>query len=216
MDWSINHSDPASVWCMILSCYVGQQCPAGRFGNQTGLAALTDCPLCSSGWYCPVPGATKPHAECTAGHYCKLGATSATPDGESWGYKCPSGHYCPQGTPTPQPCDKGTYQPMEGMCIRSVLWSDFDFCQMKHLKCYIPGTICRLSDRLHGMRCLLSLCDCHILMLIVGKAAAADCVACDAGEYCQNSGMTNTSGPCDAGYYCTRRSKFPNPTGIYT
>ena len=50
---------------------------------------------------------------CSAGHYCQLGAEAAIPDGEVWGYLCPVGHYCPEGTPTPQPCDRGSYQPLE-------------------------------------------------------------------------------------------------------
>ena len=96
--------------------FAGEECPIGRYGNQTGLKTATECPLCDPGWYCPSTGLTEPHEECTAGHYCELGATSANPTNETYGYYCPVGHYCPQGTPTPQQCPPGTYNPYTGMC----------------------------------------------------------------------------------------------------
>ena len=100
----------------------GVQCPIGRYGNTTGLTADVDCSLCDPGYHCPQTGLTLPYAECSAGHYCELGAEAPNPNGETWGYHCPDGHYCPQGTPIPVPCDRGTYQPLEqrateGDCI---------------------------------------------------------------------------------------------------
>lgn len=93
----------------------GVNCPAGRFGNITGLRQEKECSLCSPGMYCPTPGLVMPYAECEAGYYCELGATRPNAANETWGYLCPAGHYCPQGTPVPLPCGKGTYQPVEGM-----------------------------------------------------------------------------------------------------
>ena len=104
---------PEGKYC-ILGSVTGQDCPAGRFGNQTGLRAETECPPCDPGWYCPSPGLTTPYRPCEAGHLCILGATFATPVNETWGYLCPSGHYCPEGTPTPVQCPRGTFQPASG------------------------------------------------------------------------------------------------------
>ena len=100
--------------CTLYMHVTGTGCPAGRFGNITGLTVDTDCFECSPGWYCPTIGLVVPHAECTESHYCLLGALSPTPDGESWGYLCPVGHYCPQGIPTPQPCPSGTFKASTG------------------------------------------------------------------------------------------------------
>jgi hypothetical protein len=93
---------------------VGTPCPATRYGNTTGLAQATECPMCDPGWYCPSPGLVEPFKLCEPGHYCELGANTSNPTNETYGYLCPVGHYCPKGTPTPQPCDKGYYQPSLG------------------------------------------------------------------------------------------------------
>ena len=92
----------------------GVPCPAGRYGNTTGLAAPEDCTLCDAGHYCSQPGLIHPDGLCAAGHYCVLGATGSSPINETWGYLCPEGRYCPQGTPSPVKCDRGTYQPELG------------------------------------------------------------------------------------------------------
>ncbi|XP_013387786.1 multiple epidermal growth factor-like domains protein 11 [Lingula anatina] len=149
---------PQGLYCPQGSS-VGVNCPIGRYGNQTGLTTSTECTLCDPGWYCPTPGLTASWGECTAGHYCELGATAASPRNETWGYLCPVGHYCPQGIPTPTPCPQGTYQPS--------------------------------AD---------------------GKANVTDCLACDAGYYCQVSGSENVTNQCSPGYYCQGGANVSTPT----
>ena len=47
---------------------------------------------------------------------------------------------------------------------------------------------------------------------VVGKQAESDCVPCDPGYYCQESGQHNVTGECYAGYYCVEGSDTPVPT----
>ena len=92
----------------------GIPCPPGTYGNTTGLASVSDCTMCDSGWYCPMPGLTQPWDLCDPGHYCELGADRSNPFNETTGYLCPTGHHCPEGTNVPMPCDRGYYQPLTG------------------------------------------------------------------------------------------------------
>ena len=75
----------------------GLPCPVGTYGHKRGLTNETDCAPCDPGKYCDVVGLNSPAGDCTAGHYCLLGAEHAAPIGETWGYYCPEGHYCPTG-----------------------------------------------------------------------------------------------------------------------
>lgn len=113
IDGSTGNICPLGKYCPQGSA-LGTDCPPGRYGNTTGLAAETDCPLCDAGYYCPMPALTAPYQQCEAGHYCQIGAQYANPFNQTWGYLCPKGHYCPKGTPTPISCGRGTYQPDEG------------------------------------------------------------------------------------------------------
>ena len=37
------------------------------------------------------------------------------------------------------------------------------------------------------------------------------CILCDKGKFCNESGLTNPSGPCTAGWYCQQGSKNAKP-----
>ena len=47
--------------------------------------------------------------------------------------------------------------------------------------------------------------------LHTGKQSDADCVPCDPGFYCQESGQANVTGECYAGYYCVEGADTPTP-----
>lgn len=82
-----------------------------------GIGSLAQCTSCDPGKYCPSPSATSPVANCTAGYYCVLNATTAQPVDGVTGDICPTGHYCPEGFGEPFPCEDGTYAGTTGMAV---------------------------------------------------------------------------------------------------
>jgi hypothetical protein len=72
---------------------------------------------CTPGKYCGTTGLASETGDCTAGYYCKGGATSATPTDGTTGNQCPTGHYCPAGSKAPTACPIGTYLNIKGKII---------------------------------------------------------------------------------------------------
>nr|XP_006821768.1 PREDICTED: multiple epidermal growth factor-like domains protein 10-like [Saccoglossus kowalevskii] len=216
--------------------YSGIDCPAGRYGNTTGLSADIECPLCDPGYYCPNPGLVTPFDECTAGHYCELGATTPNPTSESYGYLCPVGHYCPQGTPTPVDCGAGYRQPQEGMddisdclpcdggyyCLTSGQPNVTDQCDEGYF-CSSAAYIANPTDGVTGDICPIGHhcplgserpipCSNGTYMNVTG---AAVCLECPAGYYCIRGDYPI---PCEPGYYCPAGTAYdlqPCPAGTY-
>ena len=48
-----------------------QPCPAGTYGNSTGLRRSEDCSPCPGGWYCDGFNNVEPTDVCDPGFYCK-------------------------------------------------------------------------------------------------------------------------------------------------
>jgi hypothetical protein len=96
------------------------KCPAGYFGNSTGLSSNICSGVCPSGYYCP-EGSSLPILCRHTSTYCPTG--SAIPIGVSDGYYsdkmnsfqaiCPIGTYCISGVRTP--CPEGHYGDTEGL-----------------------------------------------------------------------------------------------------
>lgn len=53
------------------------------------------------------------------------------------------------------------------------------------------------------------MCECFSL----GKQSLSDCVPCEAGYYCLESGNNTVTGKCAPGYYCVDKAWEPTPTG---
>lgn len=115
-------------------------CPARSFSNQSSLWNYTQCTPCEPGKYCNgegqnltsltllqsaelnyvtllslLSGNTEPTDFCAAGHYCTLGAETATPVDGITGDICPEGKYCPVGTIVGVDCPKGTFSNLTGL-----------------------------------------------------------------------------------------------------
>lgn len=58
---------PAGFYCPESTGYVWQSCPAGTFSSMTGLANVTQCTQCTSGYYCDVENATSEAGELSLG-----------------------------------------------------------------------------------------------------------------------------------------------------
>ena len=56
-------------------------CPRGTWNNGTGLSSADECTLCPNGYYCATDGLDAPSGPCSAGHFCRLGATTPSPEG---------------------------------------------------------------------------------------------------------------------------------------
>ncbi|XP_077985306.1 uncharacterized protein LOC144439946 [Glandiceps talaboti] len=226
---------PLGRYCEIGSV-AGVHCPAGRYGNTTGLKAEAECTLCDPGYYCPTIGLTQPHDECVAGHYCELGATSSNPTAEVYGYLCPFGTYCPEGTPTPVDCDRGYYQPLKGQdqsndcipcdggsyCLTSGQANITGLCD-EGFYCsgaaYDPsptdgstGDVCPI-----GHYCPIGTeipipCSNGTYMNVTN---AAECLECPEGYYCIRGDYPIA---CEAGYYCPPGTAYdlePCPPGTF-
>ena len=79
----------------------------------SGLQEENKCAGCEPGMYCPVPGLTSPHGNCSARYYCSGNATNSAPTDGVTGDKCPVGSYCPAGSGSPVPCPDGSFTDTE-------------------------------------------------------------------------------------------------------
>lgn len=91
-------------------------CPIGSYNDVFHKISADDCKSCPAGKYCNIEQGVEPTGDCEQGFFCVDGASTATPDTETFdsnGYPvygpCPAGYYCPVGTVWPLPCPIGTY-----------------------------------------------------------------------------------------------------------
>jgi hypothetical protein len=96
-------------------CPVGQYstaglclpCPAGRFGNTTGLTSASCSGLCRAGrWGGPGSGDAGCEGPCAAGYRCPPGSTSEAPGNAN---RCPAGKYSALGDEDCFNCSAGFY-----------------------------------------------------------------------------------------------------------
>ena len=220
----------ARYYCTIRTRYsTSRRCPIGYYCPAEATLYL-DCP---PGKHCSNYYLSAPSGYCSPGYFCKLRATSSTPDGSSQGGgPCPQGFYCPSGTHTPIPCPIGTYNPDT---LKSQL-SDCITCPAGSY-CTSPAAIATTGSCQAGYYCLsgsttntpkTGLCA-------IGSycpSGSATQIACPAGKFGDHEGMiTCTNCPsgftceggsdspviCPAGYYCEEQTSDPIPcaTGTY-
>ncbi|XP_028320851.1 uncharacterized protein LOC114474630 [Gouania willdenowi] len=235
-------------------------CPAGTINPHTHMAKPEDCLPCpsgqtsstaneyesSGGFYCDSPGKSVPSGLCDAGHYCRSGAWSPTPeDGGLTGDSCPVGHYCPQGSSGPLPCLKGYYSNRTGNshlsdclpCPPGFLCATRGLSFPSHIcpaGSYCPGIInSSLQESIPctpGNRCPAGT-DRQIPCLsgtYQSLSGQADCVKCPAGFYCAGSvdadtgGLSGTQTPiqCPKGHFCPTGTQtgvaYPCPAGTFS
>ncbi|CAH1789581.1 unnamed protein product, partial [Owenia fusiformis] len=68
----------------------GGECQPGFYCPQGAYAPIQ----CDPGTYCEITGLDAPTGNCTAGYYCVLESSTATPTDNTTGAECPLGHYC--------------------------------------------------------------------------------------------------------------------------
>ena len=232
---STEHACPLGQYCpdgaMVLDC------PAGTYGNRTGLVDSAECSTCPAGFYCPAGTAGYPRH----------------------GLLCPAGHYCPEGTVTEfeNACEGGTYSTHMGLhrgeqcvsCKAGRFCSGGDgtgdevcprghFCpQHSKYPWACPGgtftealgsealTDCKLCPA--GYFCPEAThspvhCPTGTYQPYIGQNSTDDCRPCQAGLACTSIALTQPNVLCAAGHYCPAGSEKPDdpdhmcPAGTFT
>ena len=223
--------NPTGAETKINECAAGRYCPAGSGDNKgqpcgvgyycpASVASALDCP---PGRYCEIGSLTDTDITtrlCTAGYFCKLGATTPTPTDGTTGYQCPIGNYCPTGTLEPVACPPGSYRSTVGAaavgdCTKC---PDAKYCQSRGMTAIgsncPAGYYCPLGTAQSnkfpceaGYQCPASsfqqtLCpDGYYQPLPVQSS----CIACPARFYCKNLLQADAIAPkiCPTGKYCS-------------
>ena len=165
---------------------------------------------------------------CIAGHYCNNYATKSIADMKI----CPSGYFCPDGTSsfTNHPCPIGTFGRKEGLkhidqcsICPSGMYCDVEgatnatgFCaegyyckkgaksknptEGPHANICTQGNYCPVGTG-HPVPCPIGTYSNRI-----GLSSVDECSPCDAGKFCNDSGLTEPTDLCDAGWFCPESS----------
>lgn len=183
------------------------QCPSGEYQQYTLQYACTTCPssfycsqtdtstktLCPSGQYCT--SGQESATNCAAGTYNPRSGAGASSDCEN----CPYGSYCGSAgmSTSGSDCQSGYY------CTRGASTATQNACPAGY---YCPsGTHAPIP------------CPAGTYNTLTGKALLSDCVDCDVGKYCPDSGQSSqVSYNCAAGYYCISGARTARPTDNVT
>ncbi|XP_033971267.1 zonadhesin-like [Trematomus bernacchii] len=156
-------------------------CPAGTYGNKSGMVEEWQCLLCDAGVYCKGTGRTFPSGPCTAGFVCVGGASEPSPLDNLTGFPCPPGFFCSVRTSVPKPCPKGTFSKQSGLVDESQCRS----CS--------PGFYCSETG------------------LSAVSGACLPGFYCLEGSHTATPMSSVSGGVCPAGHYCAEGSIVPSP-----
>lgn len=163
-------------------------CPAGTYNPYTKKKSASDCISCDPGSYCATAGLTAVTGTCTAGYYCSLGSTTATPT-SGVGGQCQAGYYCPAGATTPLPCPPKKY------CSGAGLSAPQGDCQAGYYcvggaTSSAPtnlatqgGAICPAGYYCPAGTSSANPCAPGTYRSATGGTASTSCTTCDAGKY---------------------------------
>lgn len=206
-------------------CTPGHSCPE---------ASETEI-ICEGGTYQPNFGQSN-CTICPERFYCPFNVSNPLTEF----FDCPIGFYCPQGTQTSTqfPCPPGTYNSLQNRgnltecnpclggtyCATDAIPSSSGSGQcLGGYFCILGATTPNPSDGVMGDICPLGYycpqgsiepleCPIGTFSPVNGTIEIDDCIPCSPGEYCEQSGLPQSSGSCDPGYFCTARSTTPTPT----
>ena len=217
---STRHVCPLGSFCPNATGHDLQPCPAGSYGNRTGLTAAADCVPCDAGSYCAGTNLTRPTDTCWAGYYCVSGVNKPNPlmlnDTQCplgtvhpiIGHSCPAGHYCLAGAVLPRACPAGMYQDLTAQ-------STCKNCPAGYY-CHANTTDYSTNICPAGYYCEANTphaystpCPPGTFNNLTGQHGVSACIPCTPGSYCQGAGNSAPTGTCFAGWYCSGNSSEP-------
>lgn len=207
--WIVGDICPLGAYCPAGSA-APYLCGAGSYLNSTGNDDMADCISCTPGYYCAGGGNSFPTGLCDAGYFCPGGQDAPNPPG----YNCTPGHYCPEGSSAPIRCSSGTYQDELGQsgcksCPQGYYCDRTEDPVVLYNNSACPtGFYCPQNTR----RATEFPCPLGTFNNITHRTVLSDCVACLAGQFCDQTGLSWPAGDCQAGYYCTYGADSPTPT----
>lgn len=192
-------------------------CSAGTYNSLTGTDSQTACITCPPGQWCAA-GRSSPNGLCSAGYFCKGGATLASPTRPTEGSICQPGYFCPAGSTQQTPCSPGSYCGSSGLAAVTGPCSAGYFCleasQTATPMDGVTGDTCPAGYYCPPNSSSPIPCPIGKYNGTPGKSAIGDCVTCPAGFYCGSLAAITTSGRCQAGYYCPAGQKTASPVAF--
>jgi hypothetical protein len=207
-----------------------QSCTPGKFCDQPGLQAVTGD--CEAGFYCPGGAADRfgRFRNESSGDVCdpRDNGTGLVPPNNvtltQWAIAvsggsplldfftnragprvCPLGHYCPAGSSSPQACQAGTFQPVEGATHRNAceLCTSGSYCAQPGLSA--PTGLCH-----EGYYCKRGNIEPNPMTGAINTSVVATGASLSASVLVGGS-------PCPTGHYCPNgtATPFPCPAGTY-
>lgn len=192
---------PAGSYCETGSA-TPTPCLAGKYNTVPGQREASACLDCPAGKYCSGTGNTAPTGDCDAGYFCEAGSSSAQQEA------APLGHFSQAGAASATKCYPGEYQDITGQSL----------CKTCVKGNYCPGfgnsgmTVCPEGSYCPDGSNTPTPCPPGTYGSTTALEKEADCTACDAGKYCQGSGLTAVTGNCKEGYYCKAYSISSMPS----
>ena len=187
---------PAGYFCNINSTHP-LPCPAGTEGRVSGLASVSHCVTCATGYIapsagsanctqcpagysCPTPSSIG--SQCSQGYYslsgqqtciiCPAGYSCAIPSQSP--QRCPEGYFSPSGAPACDQCEAGKFCPLDPASSQPVPCPDGEYSSNGRTTCSTcsPGyyAVSHVSD------------NCTLL------AGRPNCTRCPAGHSCEANG----------------------------
>ena len=199
---------PPGYVCPEGTKYASQHpCPAGTYNPSTLRQNITDgCQLCPPGQYCGGVANAVPDGNCTAGYYCRLGATSPTPTDGITGGSCTQGEYCPAGSAKPEPCTGGMYC-ADGTGIPTGQCTAGYFCEFgawtpTPVNASQGGGVCTQGHYCPTRSVTPTACLPGTYNGATGSQSVEACLPCQATKYCPDAGQPASVLDCLAGFYC--------------
>ncbi|EDO27560.1 predicted protein, partial [Nematostella vectensis] len=199
-------------------------CPNGTYNDQWGRVQMSECLACPGGKACTGVGLKYWTGVCRAGHYCKGGSTTPTPDDGVTGNVCPIGKHCPTGSSEPKDCAPGTFRQNTKLRKEQDCWpcKGGKYCEGHGAKEFpssnsgdcAAGFYCvqgvntpRPSTNFSGIGgvcppgayCPLGTaepigCPNGTFSNVSQLESAGDCTLCSDGMYCEQSNLTSPTG----------------------
>ena len=185
-------------------------CPAGTFGNASGLQAEHDCNNCPVGHFCG-PGVSKP-TTCSPGTVAPNENMAACIDCQAGTYQeeagqtacgsCRPGLFCPVGASAPLPCEAGSYSAASAL----VAQAECTICPAGSF-CFAGSTAATsCSKGTYAAAEGSQLCDACPEGKFQGEEGTSACIECGDGFTCPEGSVVQIPASCDAGTYLVSAS----------